>query len=150
MNDVLKKLIPHRKHMALIDEIVSFDEENFTSIVKVTTNSLLYTDLGVPSYTGFEYMAQTVAAYNTYTCTDENLSKIGFIIAIRNYKSTVSYFKNMDELIVSIKPILKLTNSGSFECSISLKDEVICTGKITAYVPTHKELEEFKKESEYE
>ena len=52
-------------------------------------------------------------------------------------------FKNQDLLTVGIVPVLQLGNSGSFDCYIKRNEEIICSGKITAYVPSKEELEQF-------
>ncbi len=143
----ITKFIPHRGTMILIDEIIDDSKDNFSIEVKITKNSLLYSDKGVPSYAGIEYMAQSIAAFNSIHFKNKELAKIGFIIAIRNYKSKDIFFQLGQVLIIKVSPLLIINNSGSFNCTIEENDNVLASGKITAYVPTIGELDMLKKET---
>lgn len=140
------KFIPHRQRMVLIDEIENISKEEFIARVNITTDSLLYTEAGVPSYCGIEYMAQAIAAYNTIYYTSNQKIKIGFIVSVRNFQTQTTHFKFGDQLEISVIPVLIVQNSGSFTCTITCNNEEVASARITAYVPTEEELELLKKE----
>lgn len=150
-NDILK-YIPHRNSMVLIDKIVDHSLETFCVEVKVTTKSLLYSERGVPSYTGIEYMAQSIAAFNTlhYSKDGDERAKLGFIVSVRSFKSEIEFFKEGDVLNIFVEPILIVKNSGSFNAQIKINNNIVSTARVTAYVPTLEELEDLKKETSHE
>lgn len=141
--------IPHREKMVLLDSLVDESQENFTATLKTSDESLLVTNQGIPAFCGIEYMAQSIAAYNNIYAMSgvkSETPKIGFIIAIRKFESTIDYFPLDRDLFIKIEPILVVANSGSFNCTISMDNETICSGKITAYEPSDEELEKFKRD----
>lgn len=146
MDKEIYNYIPHRKHMAIIDNILSLDKELFAVAVNINNESLLFQKEGVPSYCAIEYMAQSVAAYNTIFLEENKKTKIGFLAAVRNFKTTVAYFKENSQLKITVEPSLIVANSGSFNCKVEVENQVVATGRITAYVPTEVELDHFKNE----
>ena len=142
--------IPHKKAMALIENIYSFENDNFEIGLEITEKSLLASEEGVPSYFGVEYMAQSIAAYNTYFLEESKRSKIGFMVSIRGYKAASPNFPIGSSLRVHVSPVLMVSNSGTFNCKILSDGKEVASGRITAYVPTVEELEEFKKGNTYE
>lgn len=139
--------IPHRRTMKLLNKIADFSKDHFTTEVLISNESLLVTNEGVPTYAGLEYMAQSIAAFNSYHFKNDALSKLGFIVSIRNYQSTHDFYPLNSLLTVHINPTFVINNSGTFSCEIKLNDEVISIGAITAYVPTNEELEKLKRET---
>lgn len=142
--------IPHKKTMALIENIYSFEKDNFEIGLEITEKSLLVSKEGVPSYFGVEFMAQSIAAYNTYFLEESKRSKIGFMVSIRGYKATIANFPIGSSLRIHVSPVLIVSNSGTFNCKIFCNGNEAASGRITAYVPTVEELEEFKKGNTYE
>ncbi len=148
MDKEILNYIPHRNTMALLDRIVCKEIEGFNVEVKITKDSALFSDDGVPSYCGVEYMAQSIAAYNTLFLEKINkLPRIGFMVSIRNFKTSVEKFKLGDCLNIMVDPVLIVATSGSFNCKILINNEEVSSSKITAYVPTDEELEVFKRET---
>lgn len=147
MENEILNYIPHRRTMALIETIKKKDKENFVIGLEITENSALSTLQGVPTYCGVEYMAQSIAAYNTMFYSEGERAKIGFMVSIRNFKSSKEFFEIGSSLEVHIDPVLIVSNSGTFNCKILSNNNEISSARITAYVPTEEELEKFKRES---
>jgi len=147
MSKEILNYIPHRRTMVLIDRIINKDKDRFAVEVKVDENSLLYSKKGVPSYCAIEYMAQSVAAYSSlFLERNKNASKVGFIVSIRAYKCSRGFFQMNENLKVLVKPIMVVSNSGTFNCEIMIGDEQVSKARITAYVPSELELEKMKKD----
>lgn len=142
----ITKYIPHRDSLLLIDKIVCDDKDDFSTAVKITNQSFLITPYGVPSYCGIEYMAQSIAAFNSFFFNNTQSPALGFIVSIRDFRCDIPYFLIDEELIIKVKPILIVEKSGSFICEIFSNHKLTCSGKITAYVPEQDELEQLKHE----
>lgn len=142
--DLLESLIPHRRTLKLIENIEDTSKDNFLSSLVIKEDSFMYTDSGVPSFCSLEYMAQTIAAYNAYHYSNNNEAKIGFIVSIRKLFNTISYFELGTKLTVNVNPVLIVKNTGNFDCSVFIDGQKVSSAKITAYLPTSEELEEFK------
>ena len=140
----LSKYIPHRDLMVLIDEIVDDSKDAFCTRVIITEKSVLYSSLGVPSYCAIEYMAQSVAAYNSIHFENRSKSKIGFIIAVRSAKLMDLHFKKNQVLDVFVMPEFIINNSGTFVCKIISNEKEVSFARITAYAPTDDELHRLK------
>ena len=65
--DYLEKILPHKKPMILIDDVVGYNigEGWLKSIVTINKDCTFYDEKlgGVPSVVGIEYMAQTIGCY---------------------------------------------------------------------------------------
>lgn len=145
MRNDIEKLLPHRGKMLLIDEIISKERDNFVTTYKIKENSLLFSDRGVPSYALIEYMAQSIAAYNSFFYSKgKDESKIGFIVRVRKFQCAVSYFSLGSCLKIKVSSKLVVDKMGSFVCTAFLGDEKIGSAKITAYVPTREELKQLR------
>jgi predicted hotdog family 3-hydroxylacyl-ACP dehydratase len=147
MNNELLKLIPHREKMVLIDKIINLTESDFQAQVTITSNSLLVTEKGVPAYCAIEYMAQSIAAFNNLHFSTKEIPDLGFIIAIRSFKSSMKYFEIGSQLDIFVDPILIVKSSGSFKCIIKINNVEVTSARITAYVPSSEELAQLKSES---
>jgi predicted hotdog family 3-hydroxylacyl-ACP dehydratase len=146
MNKEILNYIPHRNIMALVQSIVNREKENFTIGISINKDSILSTEYGVPTYCGVEYMAQSIAVFDTMFYSEYNRVKIGFMVSIRNFKSSQEYFALGSQLLIKIEPILITENSGTFNCKIINDNQEISSAIITAYIPTKEELKKLKRE----
>lgn len=143
MSEILS-LVPHRNNMLLIDSVLSDDPENFIVKKFIDETFCFLEKEGVPSYCAVEMMAQGVCAYNTTHYTENKKIKIGFMVSIRNFKSNMDFIPMNSELEIVVKPVLIVKNSGTFECFVMLGGKRVSSARITAYVPSEKELKLLK------
>ena len=121
MNFDLEKLLPHKKPMILIDDIIdySLEENRIESIVKIQENSMFFDKSinGISSCVGIEYMAQTIGCFAFLKAKLEK-PKIGFLLGTRYYDNKIDKF-NLNETY-SIKATQNFSGDGivSFECLI--------------------------------
>jgi len=126
--------------MILIDELVSYDDENVSCRVTISPQSAFFntTKQGVPSYVGCEYMAQTIAAYGGAHALDNAAGiKIGFLLGSRKYQAEVGLFKLAQTLLIEAKKLIQ-DESGLcvFDCVIKDEDNaVLAKAKINVFQP---------------
>ncbi len=143
--EAITNYIPHRKEMVLIENITNFSEDAFEVSLEISKTSVLYKkDLGCPSYCSIEYMAQSIAAYNSIHFESRDKVNIGFLVAVRKFCADREFFKLGDKITIKVKPILYVENSGSFECEVLVNNEISCKSRLTAYVPSAQELKKLK------
>ena len=58
----LRRFVPHREPMILIDRITLLKDDYLESEVTIREDSMFLRDGAVPAWVGVEYMAQTCAA----------------------------------------------------------------------------------------
>lgn len=134
--DYLEKILPHKKPMILIDDVVDYSVEEgwLKSVVTVNKNSKFFDNTigGVSSIVGIEYMAQTIGCYAFYKA---NIGKpiIGFLLGTRLYNNKTDVFKENETLEILVKEIFSGEDILSFECFISNHGEEVASATINVY-----------------
>lgn len=139
---ILEDVMPHRAPLLLVDEVISYDEQQLTAAVVISETSYGYRNGGVPSWFGVEYMAQSIAAYNGLVHSVPGVKpQVGFLVGVRNYDVEVEKFvlDSRLEIIVHLNVIIE--NSGVFDCEIRINGESVATAKVTTYKPTPELIE---------
>lgn len=145
----IRDLIPHRSSILMIDTIIDFHRDHFTSQSIIRDDMVLFDkeEKTIPAFCCLEFMAQTISAYSTFFYGKKNNSNIGFIISIRDYKLNVDQLNLGEDFFSTVSPTLIFENSGSFNCFVKNKEDVvIAQSLITAYIPTDDEIEELRNE----
>lgn len=116
----IAEVVPHKATMSLLDEVVDYGEDWIKTKLVITEDSVFVTDKGVPSWIGIEYMAQSVAAFAGLRRRLKGLDAvIGFLVGMRKYSCSHSYFSIGSELIVTITMDFESDNGlGAFKCKI--------------------------------
>ncbi len=139
VNDV----VPHKKTMSLLDEVVEYDDETLTAKVVIRENTLFLENGKVPAYLGIEYMAQSIAAFaGVQECVKGGEAKIGFLVGTRKYSSEVSSFPLNAVLMIHIEREFQADNGlGVFNCSISSESKKLASCVLNVFQPD--DAEEF-------
>jgi len=142
----LTRVVPHRAPMLLIDEVVTPGLEVFCTRVQIRETSMGFEDGGVPGWFGVEYMAQTIAAYHgvNYPSPDGE-PEIGFLVGVRDYRTSCAVFPLGATLLVQISPSFVVENSGSFECQITIDGAMVAESMITTVKPGKDFVEALKR-----
>jgi len=94
----LRTLIPHTGKMLLLDRIIDYDiEHSIRAEYNITENCIFYDHVqdGVPSWVGFEFIAQAIAALTGIRKRARGEKpKIGFILSIPLVRMEIPFFKN--------------------------------------------------------
>ena len=133
----LYRYSPHQKSMLLLDVLKAYDLRSLelTSGVNITSSSVFFDpEAGcVPNYVAFEYMAQSIALLSGLAEVDKNSTpKIGFIMGIRDFKTTVPGFTPGDALEVRVKEVFREGSVAVFEGSVFVKDKLVVSAVVNA------------------
>lgn len=98
-HDELINYLPHKGKMFLLSRVLehNIDNHTITSEYDITENCIFYEPEfdGVPSWTGFEFMAQGISALTGITNTMKGRTPLpGFILSVMEFKASVGYLKN--------------------------------------------------------
>jgi predicted hotdog family 3-hydroxylacyl-ACP dehydratase len=123
--EFLRRCVPHSGLMALLSRVVQYDFDlgHLSSEVDIKESDLFFDAErgGVPSWVGFEYMAQSIAALSGIRRRMERDQepRIGFIMGVRNFKSRSATFAPGRKLRVDIRQIFRDGDVVSFACNIT-------------------------------
>ena len=137
--DYLETLLPHKKPMVLIDDVIdySLDEKWLRSCVTISKDSIFFDNRlkGISSIVGIEYMAQTIGCF-AFLKRGQEEPKIGFLLGTRLYNNKLSLFKEGEYYEILVKEFFSSEDIVSFECFIynEEKDEV-ASATINVYQP---------------
>ena len=115
-------LLPHAGDMVLIDEVLSFDEEQIHTRVIVRPGGLFNRpDGSMPAWLGIELMAQSVAAFaGCQARVKGDPVELGFLLGTRKFECNVEHFPVGTELTIHARRSLQDDSGmGVFECFLS-------------------------------
>lgn len=144
MNDFppIGELIPHATSMSLIDRIVGSEGETVRSETTIRADNIFFqANRGVPAYVGFEFMAQTISAYDGLKRRRNGKPPaIGFLLGCRSYKAAKDFFAEGETVTIEATSLLGEEGMASFDCRI-LDDAgaVVASGVINVYRPADPE-----------
>ena len=134
----LPQILPHRDPMILIDRVLEKGEEYLLAEVDLGKQSLFMEQSGlVPSYVGFEYMAQAISALIGMRALENNRPvKLGFLLGTRKYKTDIDYFPKNERIRVRVDISLFDDEFGVFDCTIvSENNKELATAALKAIQP---------------
>ncbi len=132
------ELAPHAAPMLMVDEVLTYSGDVLRAhcIVSVS-NPLFVPGRGLPSYVGFELMAQTISIFDGLRRrADGETPKIGFLLGCRRYEVKRDWFDADERLDIEVTSLLDEGEMRSFECRIlGAGNETFATGTINVYRP---------------
>ncbi|RLV60534.1 thioester dehydrase [Parashewanella curva] len=139
----VQELLPHRRPMVLIDEIISYDQDHLISQIHVTENSPYFDEsiMGVPNYVGIEYMAQTIAAFGGVEAKKQHCPiQIGFLLGTRKLTFAIPHFLLAKSYQTKVKRLYQ-EDSGLavFDCKIFYQDQVVASANVNVFQPSDAE-----------
>jgi predicted hotdog family 3-hydroxylacyl-ACP dehydratase len=118
---MIQDLLPHRAPMLLIDAVTAVDAQGGLGRVRLDPAAWYADgDGATPAWIGVEFMAQTIAACRgQWQRAAGGPARGGYLVAIRNFRSTVAAFPAGAELEIRVR-LLDADPSGlcAFECAI--------------------------------
>ena len=117
----LAELLPHAGDMILIDQVLSFDEEQIHTRVTVKPGGLFNrADGSLPAWVGIELMAQSVAAYAGCRARQKGEAvELGFLLGTRKFECNVDCFPTGAELAIhGLRSLEDDNGMGVFECHL--------------------------------
>jgi predicted hotdog family 3-hydroxylacyl-ACP dehydratase len=121
--DELITLVPHKGRMFLLSRVVSYDLENhsLSSEYDITGDCLFYReDLGgVPSWAGFEFMAQSISALSGLRNRGSGKKPpFGFILSVSDMVLHIPVLKEGTTAFIEVEEETVVDSVYSFRCSL--------------------------------
>ena len=117
----LAELIPHAGDMILVDQVLSFDDEQIHTRATVKPGGLFNRpDGSLPAWVGIELMAQSVAAYaGCHARRKGEPVALGFLLGTRKFECNVEHFPAGAELSIhGLRSLEDDNGMGVFECHL--------------------------------
>jgi predicted hotdog family 3-hydroxylacyl-ACP dehydratase len=135
-----EELLPHSGVMVLVDEALDAGEGWITAAVRIAEDSLFYEPpLGVPSWVGAEYMAQTVGLYAGYCSKQAGREvRIGLWLGTRRYETEVAHFQLGSDLRIRAEEVWQDDQMAVFDCSIE-DGRRLATARLNVFSPRDQE-----------
>ncbi|PWE47939.1 hotdog family protein [Pseudomonas prosekii] len=133
----LAELLPHAGDMILIEQILSFDDEQIRTRLTVKPGGLFNrADGSLPAWVGIELMAQSVAAYaGCHARARGDAVELGFLLGTRKFECNVEHFPAGTELSIhGVRSLEDDSGMGVFECHINAPG-IHATARLNVYRP---------------
>ncbi len=134
--DYLESILPHKKPMILIDDVLGYSIEEgwLRSIVKISSNSQFFDKKlgGISSVVGIEYMAQTIGCY-AFLKSKREEPQVGFLLGTRLYNNKSALFKENETLEILVKEVFSGNGIVSFDCFIYNQGEEVASAAVNVY-----------------
>lgn len=133
----VRDLLPHAPPMVLLDEVTACDQDQTSAVLKINETSPFYIkDVGVPSYVGLEYMAQTCGLFAGIDAQKkEDPIRLGYLLGTRDYHTSLDVFTLNDSLIITVKTVFQQEGMAVFDCCITRNNQEVATAQLTLYQP---------------
>jgi predicted hotdog family 3-hydroxylacyl-ACP dehydratase len=146
----LQTLIPHKGRMLLLSRVIDYVfNQSVRAEYDVTENCLFYDPLlkGVPSWVGFEFMAQAISALSGITDRARGEKpKIGFILGISSMRMEIPVFASGSSVEVRVNEIDCTDMIYSYEGEAFLEGKKVMEGKLMVMKIKGNRFEDFIKE----
>ena len=129
----LDDVLPHRRPMVLIDEIVSFDPDAGALTAAVTAKREW-----CENWVAIEFMAQTAAALAGKVDRAEGYegpARPGFLLGTRRLELDIDRFVVGERYLVKAKCAFSDAETASFDCAIVQGDRTVAKASLNAYRP---------------
>ncbi|WP_454833741.1 MULTISPECIES: hotdog family protein [Pseudomonas] len=133
----LAELLPHAGDMILVEQILSFDDEQIHTRLTVRPGGLFNRpDGSLPAWVGIELMAQSVAAYaGCHARQKGNAVELGFLLGTRKFECNVEHFPAGTELTIhGIRSLEDDNGMGVFECHLTAPG-IHATARLNVFRP---------------
>ncbi|MCK1792948.1 hotdog family protein [Pseudomonas violetae] len=133
----LAELLPHAGDMILIEQILSYDEEQILTRLTVRPHGLFNRpDGSLPAWVGIELMAQSVAAYaGCHARQRGDAIALGFLLGTRKFECNVEHFPLGTELTIhGLRSLEDENGMGVFECHIDAPG-IHATARLNVFRP---------------
>ena len=128
----LRKILPQKARMALIDRIISADSaaKSVISETEITAENLFFDEemSGVPSWVSFEMIAQSVAAF---AAIFSNGSKAGMVLSVNDFEASVPCFFAGDILRIEVSEDFASASIFRYAGKVIRGGCVVASAKIT-------------------
>ncbi len=129
-SDKVKKLIPHKEPFVMVDELLTYTEENLKSRFRVASNNIFVEDNYFVESGIIEHMAQSVALHTGYQFFLQNkIAPTGYIGSIKNVVIN-RLPKTGESLETTINIIQEFMGVTLVDIEVFCKDEIIAKSQM--------------------
>lgn len=135
----IREILPHSSGMVFLDRVLDYQPDSITTEAVIRPENPFYVQgRGIPVCIGFEYMAQTMAAFSGIAARlDDTPVKLGVLVGCRKASCGQAWFT--ENQVIRIRADLEWDTEGMgvFESSImdSTSGNMLLEGKINVYQP---------------
>lgn len=129
------ELVKHKDELLLLDRIVAAEGDMVRSETTIRADNVFFQPgRGVPSYVGFELMAQTISAADGIERRARGEGPvIGFLLGCRKYNVERPFFTDGETVQTEVKSLIGLS---SYDCKIfDATGGVLASASINVYRP---------------
>ena len=129
------ELVKHKDSMLLLDRIVAAEGDMMRSETTVRADSVFnLPGRGVPTYVGFELMAQTISANDGLDRRARGEGPvIGFLLGCRKYDASRPFFADGETVTTEVRAVIGLS---SYDCKIfDAQGGVVARATINVFRP---------------
>lgn len=123
--DELLNFLPHKGKMFLLSRVTAHDvvARKVTTEYDITKDCIFYEKEldGIPTWSGFELMAQGISAFSTITRIynhDPDLSRPGVVLSVVDFRANVDVLKNNTTVQMRIDEDYHADNVYRYNCAI--------------------------------
>lgn len=129
------KFLSHQPPMLLVDELVEAGEDYAIAKLRVTRELLFSTDLGLPTWTTIEIMAQTISLYSGVNWHQKGQPpRLGFLLGTKRMAFNTAHFPLNSEITIRVKKKYRHKHVWFFDCELKCEDQVI-SSTLNVYEP---------------
>jgi predicted hotdog family 3-hydroxylacyl-ACP dehydratase len=134
----LLTIIPHRGKMLLLSRVIEYDiEHSIRAEYDITKDCLFYDPVsgGVPSWAGFEFIAQTISALTGIRKRERREKpNIGIILSISSMRMEIPLFKDGCSVEIRAEETDCTDSTYTFEGAVFLENKKVIEGKLMVMV----------------
>ena len=134
-NEELLSIVPHRGKMLLLKRVKDYNLQEYTieAECQIERDCIFYDSEkeGVPSWVGFEFIAQTVSAFIGIKNRERKVNNIGLIMSVTQMRIGLPIFQTDSIITIKAKEVDGMDSVHVFEGEIFLEGEKVLEGKIT-------------------
>jgi len=132
--DELQTLMPHKGKMMLLSRVTEYDiEHGIRAEFEISKQCIFYDPAadGVPSYVGFECMAQSISVLSGLRGRKKGEKpKVGFILSVQAVRIDIPLFKNGSLIEVYMKETDCTDKIYTFEGEAYLQNKKVMEGRL--------------------
>ncbi len=133
--------------MVLIDHILQITDELAEATVEITKQGILAPFLNdqnqLPAWFMIEMMAQTIGVWRGQRAGND--IKLGLLLGVRGFTSKYPSYPLASVLKITVQLLLQDVRLASFDCQLTIADEIVAQAKLTVYQPSDQEIKQLIK-----
>lgn len=122
----LENFLSHQAPMLFLNELIESGDDYAIAKVKVSRDLILATDLGLPTWTTMELMAQTISLYSGLQWSQKGcVPRIGFLLGTKNIHFDFPFFALGSELMIKVTKQYRHKSIWFFDCELTTQQHKI-------------------------